>query len=302
MNKFIAILKNPWLTRVYLLILLLWMIIFFYLQAGDFLKTVGDSEPRMIFFALLPYFAVVGIINPYLHSIAYKEMGSKISFWQAFRIFHLSRIGNYLPGRVWFATNYYLFSKKLNIDTEKIARNFVVLNALLFLVGGVCTLPIISLFSPVMQKLLILFPFLMLLLIHPRILNKILSLFFKNMNGKGFRYIFLVKISMLYFTAYVILGISLYLCVLAFQVVDYSSLPLIIAAMASSLIIGLLAIFAPAGIGISEGISSAILSQIVPLASAVMIVIAFRIVMVVVDFTCALISAVSVAKDQKNEA
>ena len=181
MNKFIAILKNPWLTRIYLLILLLWMIIFFYLQAGDFLKIVSDSEPRMIFFALLPYFAVVGIINPHLQNIAYREIGATISFWQAFRIFHLSRIGNYLPGRVWFATNYYLFSKKLNIDTGKIAKNFVVTNALLFLVGGICSLPIISLLNPAVQKLLIVFPFVMFVLIHPRIFNKHL---WKDFYGK----------------------------------------------------------------------------------------------------------------------
>lgn len=296
MRKFITILKNPWFTRIYLLILLLWMLIFFYLKGEDFLRIFATSQPHIIFFALLPYFVVVGIINPYLHSIAYREIGTTISFWQAFRIFHLSRIGNYLPGRIWFATNYYVFSKKMNVDTDKIAKNFVVLNVLLFMVGSFCSLPIISLFSPPMQKLLIVFPFLMFVIVRPRILNKIFSLFLGNKTGKDFGYIFLVKISMLYFIAYIILGISLYLCILAFETIDFLNFYLVVAAAATSLIVGLLAIFAPAGIGVGEGISATILSQIIPIEIAIMAVVALRMVMVLIDFSCAFISAVSVAK------
>lgn len=159
-KKLISILKNPWFTRVYMLILFLWILALFYSRGEDFLKIVRNANMQMMILAIIPYFIVVGIINPFLHGIAYMEIGSNISFWQAFRIYHLSRIGNYLPGRIWFATNYYLFSKKLNIGTEKIAKNFVVLNALLFLVGSICSLPIISLLNPAMRYLLIIFPFL----------------------------------------------------------------------------------------------------------------------------------------------
>ncbi len=296
MKKIITFLKNPWFTRVYLLILLLWVSTFFYFRGGELWQVVSTFEPQMIFFVLIPYFVVVGIINPYLHSISYREIGTEVSFWQAFRIFHLSRIGNYLPGRVWFASNYYLFSKKLNIDTVKIAKNFVVLNALLFIVGSICSLPIISLFSSELQKLLIVFPFLMLVMIHPRILNKIFSPFLRNEAVRNFRHIFLVKISLLYLMSYIILGISLYLCVLAFKEVDFSNFPLIVASAASSLIIGLLSIFAPAGIGVSEGIGATILSRIIPMEIAIMVVLALRIVMIFVDCSCAFVSAVSVAR------
>ncbi len=272
MLKFIAILRSPWLAGVYLLILLLWMIIFFYSQGSEFLELFSTSKPTMIFLAILAYFATAGIITPYLHSIAYKQIGITISFGQAFRIFNLSNMGNYLPGRVWSVFSYYLFSKKMNIGTEKIAKNIVVLKGLAFIVGSVCSLPIITFLSPSVQKVMIIFPFLMLLLIHPKILNKIFNLFFHNEDMKDFRYIFLVKVSMFYLMKFIILGISLYFCVLTFESVAFSNLPLMVVAAASSLIIGLL----------------------------VMAVLAFRMVMVLVDISCAGISALSIASEEKN--
>jgi hypothetical protein len=234
-----------------------------------------------------------------LHSNAYREIGITVSFWQAFRIFHLSRIGNYLPGRVWFATNYYLFSKKMNIDTEKIAKNFVVLNVLAFITGSICSLPIIYYLSPSVQKLLIVFPLLMIILIHPKVFSKIFSAFWENKTGKDFRYIFLFKVSVLYLIGYIILGVGLYLCVSAFKTVDFFDLPLMVGTAASFVLTILLAFFAPAGIGVSEGISAVILSQIIPFEIAVMAVLALRVVMVLVDFSCALISAMSVAREEK---
>lgn len=301
MKKFVAILKNPWFTRAYMLILLSWVLIIIFTQGEEFLKIVRTAKLHMIFLGLIFYLIVMAIANPYLHSIAYREIGCRITLWQAFRIFHLSRIGNYLPGRVWFATNYYVFSKKMNIDTELIVKNFVMLNALLFLVGSLCSLPIISLISPTMQKLLILYPFLILVLIHPRIFNKIFSRFWEKKSKKDFRYSFLVKISVLYFINYVILGYGLYFCILAFKVIDLSSFPLIVASNSASVIIGMMAIFAPAGIGVSEGINVSILSQIIPLEIAITVVVAFRMIMVLVDFSCALIAGISVAREKKAE-
>jgi len=299
MKKLIAILKNPWITRSYLIILLLWVSYFFYSYWEDFLKIFSSSEPLMLFGSLLSYFFVVCIINPYLHRIAYNEIGAKISFWQTFRVFHLSRIGNYLPGRIWFATNYYIFSKKLNIDTEKIAKNFIMMNVCMFLVGSICSFQIVSLLHPVTQKLLIVFPIFLMFLIHPKIFKKVFSPLLGKNVGKDYRYIFLVKICILYFIAYIFMGVELYWCISTFTTVDISNFPLIVAASASSLIIGLLAIFAPVGIGVNEGINVTILSQIIPLEVAVSAVVVLRLIRVFVDFCCASVSAVSVSIEEK---
>jgi hypothetical protein len=187
----------------------------------------------------------------------------------------------------------------MEIDSKKIAKNFLALNVLLFLVGSICSLPIISLLSPAAQKLLIFFPLLMFVLIHPRIFSKITSIFLREEAVKNIRYTFLAKIGALYFIAYILLGVLLFFCVMAFTATDISNFPLIVAASASSLIIGLLAIFAPAGIGVSEGVNTAILTQIIPLNITLIVVLTLRMVSVLIDLICALISAVSVAREEK---
>ncbi len=298
-KNIIALLRNPWVTRTYLAALLISVLLFLLSHRGEFLKILSASEPALLLLAIIPYVSVVALINPYLHSFAYKEIGSDISLWQAFRIFHLSRIGNYLPGRIWFASNYYIFSKKMNVSTDKIARNFIVLNALLFMTGGICSLPIINLFDPAMQNLILVFPILMLLLIHPRILNRLLRLVLVRQTAEDFKYRFLLKASVLYALAYGLLGLGLYIAVSAYTRVSLYHLPLIIAAASCSLVIGLLAIFAPAGIGVSEGIGAAVLSRVVPLEAAVMAVVSLRMLMVLVDFSCAIVSAVSVSREEK---
>jgi len=242
---------------------------------------------------------MVGLINPYLHRDAYREIGSRISYWQAFRIFHLSRIGNYLPGRIWFASNYYIFSKKLEISTEKIVKNFIVLNLCLFLTGFLLSLPILTLLSPFLQKLALIVPFFLLFLLHPKVFNKILSVLLRDTQGEYFRFPYLLKIILLYSMAYVCFGVSLYLCLSAFTVVDLSQLPILIAAGAASIPIGLLAIFAPAGIGVIEGVIGAVLAHIVPVEMALAVVLALRMIMIAIDFGCASIAATSLVLEEK---
>ena len=302
MKKILAVLKHPWFTRVYLLILFAWVSIYIYKQWDQYVNIFMSARIQFLLVALFFYFTVVGLINPYLHGIAYREIGSRISFWQAFRIFHLSRIGNYLPGRIWFATNFYIFSKKLDIDSEKIAKNFIVLNAILFMTGGICSLPILMLVTPAFKKLLIAFPLIMAVFIHPKIFSRLFSLVWKGSEGVAFRYIFLLKIAILYLIAYVLLGVFLSLCLMSFQIFGYEHFPLVVAAASSSVLLTLLAVFAPAGIGVAEGISAGILMQFISVEIAVSVVIAMRMVMVVVDFGCAGLSAVSVTKEERSKA
>ena len=174
------------------------------------------------------------------------------------------------------------------------------LNALLFLVGGICSLPIISFFNHSIKILIVIFPFIMAIIIHPKFFNTIYgTIFGKNDNARSFRYTFLARISLLYFAAYILLGFSLYFCAMSFINIDFSYFPQITAAVASSLIIGMLAIFAPAGLGVTESISAFILSQFISMKIAVMIVVALRLIFIVVAFSCALISALSITIEEK---
>ena len=70
-------------------------------------------------------------------------------------------------------------------------------------------------------------------------------------------------------------------------------LPVVIAASAASLIIGLFAVFAPAGLGVREGVGAAILSQIVPLETAVVACVLWRFTQVIMDLVVGGIATVA---------
>lgn len=203
-NIFVKISKDPRATAIYMIILIVAVAYYFYSQLNIFAKILETSRIEILFLVFIPYLIIVVLINPYIHYATYQEMGVKLSLWQVFRIFHLSRIGNYVPGRVWFALNYYLFSRKLGIDIDKIARNFIVLNALFFLTGGICSLPIIHVLNHGVQMLLFILLITVIVTVHPKILNKVLAILPRKEVYKDFTYNFYAKIGLLYFISYLL--------------------------------------------------------------------------------------------------
>jgi len=174
----------------------------------------------------------------------------------------------------------------------------VINNALLFFTGGLCSIFAVAQLPVLAQKFLIILPFLMILLIHPRILNKAFSVLTRkisqfssenittnsmDINNISWNYLLYLKFIGMYFFLWLLAGITLFLCVLLFEPIGIKDFPLTIAAGAASLIIGLLAIFAPAGLGIREGIGAAVLSQIIPLETAVFACILLRFIQVITD-------------------
>ena len=295
----VKILKNPWVTRIYLVTLLLCVGFYFYMNIANFKIIFYNANLKILFMAFIPYFLVVGVINPYLHKISYKSIGTNVTFWQAFRIFHLSRIGNYLPGRIWFAGNYYIFSKKLNIDNQSIAKNFVMLNIALFLMGGICSLPIVFHFMPSLKTGVVIFTCCMVLFIHPKIFTKLFSIIWDKDKVKSYSVMFLLKALLLFGFSYTILGLALYLTTYSFENIPIQFFPLVTGASAASLVCGLLAVFAPAGIGVMEGVRVGVLGSLVSFENALMAVVALRLIQVLIDFSCAFVSAVSVWNEER---
>lgn len=139
----------------------------------------------------------------------------------------------------------------------------------------------------------------MIVLIHPRILNKIFSVLMRkisqfssentaassvDINNKFLNYLSYLKFIGLYFLLWFIAGVTLFLCIRIFVPIGIQDFPVVIAAGAASLIIGLLAVFAPAGLGVREGVGALILSQIIPLKTAVFACVLLRLTGVITDF------------------
>ena len=259
----VKILKNKNVATIYLVILFSGVTLYVALNFGEVSQYLSDIISVKILLAIIPYTIVVAIINPVIHSIAYRNIGANISVWSCFKIFHLSRIGNYIPGRVWFALNYYIFSRLLNIEKHKIANNFIVLNVILLITGALCSLSVVAQFGTYYVVLLFILLFFAVFSIHPKILNRFVTLVTKEHIQRNYDFHVLAKISLLYIISYVLTGISIYICLTIFGAVGMGSFHICVSAAASSIILGLLFIFAPAGIGVMEGVSISIPGSIV---------------------------------------
>lgn len=293
MSQLKKILKDPRVMQLYMAVLFTSVIFYLVNQREMMWKILSTTELNFLFYAF-----VVGILNflayGYVSHVLYCRLGAKLSLWQSMQIIFISRIGTYLPGRIWYASNFYLFSRKLNIPKMVISQSFILNNIFLFLTGGVLSIPIILPFMPLLpnwiKPLLILSIFLLFVFFHPKVLKYIISVipFLKNLleNTAYFKLVssgFYLKINLYFFLLWFITATKLYFCILSLTLIPLQDFIIILAAGAASLLIGLLAIFAPGGLGVKEGVGIFVLSQIIPVQLALFVMIISRLLQVVTE-------------------
>ncbi|NIO20026.1 MAG: hypothetical protein GTN76_04610 [Candidatus Aenigmarchaeota archaeon] len=280
---------------------------FFYAQRGKFVEILAAAQLRVILLSLAGS-VINTIVYSHIHRIIYRGLGTDISHWEMYRVIYVSRLGNYVPGRFWFAANYYIFSRKLNIDGRKIAKTYIIDNSMLFFTAIICALPVIFLLPPSVQKLFIVLPFAILILIHPKVLNRFIDTLSSKVRLQensqdgisGPNYTTYIKVFGLYFVIWLVAGFSMYVVLLALQQVSIKVIPICLSASASSTMIGLLAVFAPAGLGVKEGIGVLVLSQVTSIETAAVVVAILRINQVITELVCGSISAISLYREEMN--
>jgi len=245
--------------------------------------------------SFLSYAFIFGCINvaayAYVVYLLYNKLGAHISYRETLCIILVSRIGLYLPGKIWYASNFYLFSRKLDLSPPVIAQTFGVTNMFFFMTGAVCSLPIVLTFFSYSQQILsIIFIFGLFVILHPKSLNYIVSFlprlhnlvrdkaYFTKISSQLY-----ARITAYFFALWLITGIRLYFCTRTVTPVDYHDFMAVLAASASSLLLGMLAIFAPAGIGVREGVGVLVLSTIISVETALFVMLISRLLSAITD-------------------
>lgn len=302
-RNILKILKNPWVTRVYLLCLVLG--IFYGLFRFRNELEIFKEITRLNILPLCVLSATASFLYySFLHHTTYREMNVRIRYKQTFFVISMSQLGTYIPGKMWFMANYYLFSRKFNIDTERIGKNFVINNAMLFFTGAICSLLAFAALPFLAQEFLIVLPFLMLFLMHPKILNKIFAALIsafqaqppdgeimrERNDGISLSYTEYIRLTGLYFGLWILNTLSLYTCILTFSDLAVVKIHIVLAAHATSLILGLLAVFAPGGVGVTEGVGTVILSHIIDWRIAFASFVLLRVMRIIVHLFSGMIS------------
>ncbi len=253
---------------------------------------------------------VAALVYSFIQFTIYRRLGASVSYGTTFRIITISQLGKYLPGKVMFAGNYYLLSRAAGISNVQVGTSFVISQALWLLTASLCGLPVLSLLNPALRYTVLLLPLALALLIHPRFVGWLLRLG-QRVAGRGqdepyplpegLGVPFYLWIALLYLLAWGLTGVGVWFGLRAFGTLELEVFPLALASIALGTAAGFVALFAPVGLGIREGLGALILTPAVGAEVALTGMVLLRGITVVVDLSLALISMVTGALSRASE-
>lgn len=234
----------------------------------------------------------------YLWKKILANLGEKISFKHSLSITGISILGKYLPGKVWFAAGRVYFIKKLGVKEEKGFLSIALETGLLLLSSL-----IIFIISPLIYKFMILRNYIIFAIVltiifvialHPNFARKIIKIICSILKRPfvelQYSYPTMLLLTVLYGIAWIIFGMGFFLLINSFYTVSYGKFFDLTGMFAISWNLGFIALFAPAGLGIREGILTLLLSLYFPQPIAIIISLLSRLWITIAEIIFAIIS------------
>lgn len=242
----------------------------------------------LLFLLFLPLPFISNVLAWHLITLA---QGEKISFSKNFEAWIFSNFTRYLPGGVWQYPSRIILLSKEGVTKES-GINCLILEALFVVFTGLLIMLLtfvsgwLNLTSQDVLLLVItlLFVILVFLLMKSQNFANIVRRTFTFITGKNqnidnivmpFRWVPILVLG--YFLAFLFPSIILMLLIKGAVLLTFNSLLLLLGAYAASWLLGYIAFFAPAGIGVREASLAGFLSLYMPFSVAAIVVIALRI-------------------------
>ncbi|MBS3905407.1 MAG: flippase-like domain-containing protein [Syntrophaceae bacterium] len=222
------------------------------------------------------------------------KLGIAISIRETWESWFYSQLGKYLPGKVWLLLSRFYFyeskgkSKKaisialyLETATILLAAGFLFLIALIFFKE-------IKVFGYENQWEWLVVPFILaFIFIHPRILQKIVNWliirFKREPISLTITYPDVLFVFFVCILAWLVGGVGFYLFLVSVFPVSSQHLIFLAGALAISSTLGLVALFAPSGLGVREGALVYLLSFLMPSPIAVILSVLTRLWMTLIE-------------------
>jgi len=239
-------------------------------------KQLHFNVPLLIvsFFFLFGFF----LMFTFGWKLILKELGVSLPFLKCLKIIFYSQLGKYLPGKVWTFAGRMYFCQKMGIASSKTFLSMV-LEMALTTISGILIFLISLLLSSRFRMdinpfLLLTAAILILIIIHPKILVRIINFFLRLIKKELVRidlnFSQMCIIMAYYCIIWFCFGIAFYFLLNSVTFITSSKIPIITGSFAISSTIGVMALFAPAGLGVREGILSLLLSNFFPLSLAIL--------------------------------
>lgn len=277
--------------------------IFFFL-ARNLYQNWNDlsSYNLKINYYLMTFSFCLALVNPFFFSIGWNiilgQYGASIGLTKSFKILFLSNLGKYLPGKVWlFLGNAYLCGKEgisAGQSSASIATQVVLQTS-----SGLAIFFTTLIFWPkiLSSKSYLLFIVIIpigLISLHPSVMNKILNFVLRKMRKEpiiiSLRYQTILLLFLFWCGLWILSGISQYLLLCSIYRIPIERLPVLIGVHSFSSIAGFLSILAPAGLGVTEGVATGLLSFYFPVTISTIYVLLSRVLRTLADIIYAFIA------------
>jgi len=223
-----------------------------------------------------------------------RKLGIALPFMETLESWLYSQLGKYLPGKVWLLLGrFYLYeSKGKSKKAISIALYFetatVMMAAVLVFLAGLIFLKWTKPFHPGRALEWLILPVVFILIsLHPRVLEKMVNWILVRLKREpislSISYRDILWILVICILAWVVGGIGFYLFVTSLFPVPANHVLFLTASLAISSTLGLIALFAPGGLGIREGALVYLLSFLMPGSVAVIVSVLTRIWMTVIE-------------------
>jgi len=264
----------------------------------------------------LPLLALsfVGLVGSYLVDIAVwrqaiTRMGQHIRYQNALRLYFAAGIAKYIPGTVWQFLGWFYLAQREGVSTVVAGTSIFLTQALSALAG---VLLAVAAFAAKGSQDMVgqLLPLLLILpvglvVLQPRLVSRVLNWGLARLGRPPISFDLsfrdLVAIFVFYLLSYVLWGAALFLFANALTPLPLAYFAPFLGVFPAAYALGLIAPFAPAGIGVREGVLTYLLSLFVPLPIATVIALLTRPWMMVVEIVGAGAALLSYARQSRRE-
>lgn len=213
-----------------------------------------------------------------------RHLGVRVAFLPLLRLWYLSSLARYIPGKVWQFVGAAQLGRRLGLDAIPLLTSMVLQMAFLMVAGAAVAIPALLLAdipsAPTIAALLLAVVVLAIGLVHPRVLNLGLDLATRALPQGVLRWegswsdgVILLG---MYVLSWIGQGLAFALFVHAIVEIPTAALAALVGANALAMVAGMLVFVVPAGLGAREAVLALLLSPWAPLGAAALIAVASR--------------------------
>jgi uncharacterized membrane protein YbhN (UPF0104 family) len=234
----------------------------------------------------------------YLWKLILNRLGTPLSYRKSYRIFFLSQLGRYIPGKVWSILGLVYLSEKEGVS-KIISGASVILQLLLQIVSGVIVFALALPFWSDVDSLtglsvLVVVSLLALVLLHPALVTRCVNLALR-LTGQtemelSWNYGYLLGQLALWIGFWLLNGVAYHFLIRSIEPSPLPHVVVLAGIFSLAWVAGFLSLVTPSGLGVMEGTLALLLSFYLPVHVATIVALWTRVARTASDLVCAAIA------------